>query len=133
MFSLNQVTLLVCDVAVNKEFFQRLGFKLIVDAPPHYARFELPGGNPPATFSLDLDPEADVHAKQKAQVFFELPSKLALDEYCARMEREQGFEFLEPPTDKDYLWREARLKTPEGHDVRFYFAGVNRLDPPWKV
>jgi len=32
-----------------------------------------------------------------------------------------------------YLWREARLRDPDGHDVRLYFAGENRLDPPWKV
>jgi hypothetical protein len=33
----------------------------------------------------------------------------------------------------DYLWREARLSDPDGHELRLYRAGRNRLDPPWKV
>ena len=32
-----------------------------------------------------------------------------------------------------YLWREARLRDPDGHDVRLYFAGENRLNPPWRM
>lgn len=133
--SLNQVTLVVRDVGVNKLFFQRIpGFNLIVDAPPHYARFELSGGNPPSTFSFDLDESAagQQQTKSSAQLFFELSSREELDEYCAHLES-VGFEFLERSTDREYLWREARLKTPENHDVRFYYAGGMRLNSPWRV
>ena len=32
-----------------------------------------------------------------------------------------------------YLWREARLREPDGHDVRLYQATENRLNPPWRM
>ena len=32
-----------------------------------------------------------------------------------------------------YLWREARLRDPDGHQIRLYDAGVNRLNPPWRI
>jgi len=28
---------------------------------------------------------------------------------------------------------EARLRDPDGHQVRLYDAGVNRLNPPWRI
>lgn len=42
---LNQVTLAVRDVRRSVGFYERLGFKRIVDAP-HYARFECRPGGP---------------------------------------------------------------------------------------
>ena len=47
--------------------------------------------------------------------------------------KDKGFVFEQDPTDMSYLWREARLKDPDGHDIRPYFAADNRLNPPWKV
>jgi catechol 2,3-dioxygenase-like lactoylglutathione lyase family enzyme len=38
--NLNQVTLPAVDVATAAAFYQRLGFRLIVDALPRYVRFE---------------------------------------------------------------------------------------------
>lgn len=32
-----------------------------------------------------------------------------------------------------YLWREARLRDRDGHELRLYFAGENRLNPPWRL
>jgi hypothetical protein len=33
-----------------------------------------------------------------------------------------------------YGWREARLRDPDGHDVRLYEDPKGyRLDPPWKI
>jgi len=32
-----------------------------------------------------------------------------------------------------HLWRGARVRDPDGHDIRLYFAEDNRLNPPWKV
>ena len=42
-------------------------------------------------------------------------------------------EAAQPPTDMSYLWREARLRDPDGHQIRLYDAGVNRLNPPWRI
>ena len=45
----------------------------------------------------------------------------------------QGIEFEHLPENKPYLWREALLKDPSGNRIKLYWAGENRLDPPWRV
>ena len=129
---LNQVTIIVEDFDLYKSFFTRLGLKLIVDAAPRYARFECPGNA--ATFSIEKTDDAAPLGLNQSQLFFELPSKQELDDYCKTLE-EKGFRFKEKQheRDKEYLWREAHLITPENHDIRLYFAGENRLNPPWRV
>ena len=94
-------------------------------APPRYARFVFPDGD--ETLSVEVTGESPAPAR--AQLFFECAD---LDRTVARLE-EEGVRFDQGPTDMPYLWREARLRDPDGHDVRLYFAGVNRLDPPWKL
>jgi len=42
-------------------------------------------------------------------------------------------EFIELPNEKSYLWREAILKDPSGNKIKLYWAGENRLNPPWRV
>jgi hypothetical protein len=32
-----------------------------------------------------------------------------------------------------WLWREARLRDPDGHRVCLYRAGQNRKNPPWRL
>ncbi len=46
---------------------------------------------------------------------------------------EKGIKFAETPTDKSWLWREAKLKDPDGNQLIIYYAGENRKDPPWKL
>jgi hypothetical protein len=41
--------------------------------------------------------------------------------------------FEELPKDKPWLWREARLKDPDGNQLVLYSAGVNRVNPPWRI
>jgi GNAT superfamily N-acetyltransferase len=55
-----------------------------------------------------------------------------LDEVCAGLAA-AGLAFEQPPTDMPYLWREAHLRDPDGHQVRLYRAGSNRLNPPWRL
>lgn len=45
----------------------------------------------------------------------------------------KGFVFHELPTDKQYLWREARLKDLDGNNLILYYAGKNRKFPPWRI
>ena len=45
----------------------------------------------------------------------------------------KGIIFEELPTDKPWLWREARLKDPDQNQLILYFAGTNRISPPWKI
>lgn len=122
--NLNQVTLPAIDVAASVAFYKMLGFELVVDAP-RYARFKSTQGE--STFSLQavtapLEPS-------KTVVYFEC---IALDrqvhDLCAR-----GVVFAQMPKDEPWLWREARLLDPSGNVICLYYAGENRLNPPWRV
>lgn len=121
--NLNQVTLPVSDMEKSTEFYRRMGFLQIVDEP-HYARFESKEGE--ATFSLSL--ELDQFSNGSA-IYFEHES---LDELVNEL-KEKGFEFDQEPTDMEYLWREAVLHDPSGNKIILYWAGNNRLNPPWRV
>jgi hypothetical protein len=41
--------------------------------------------------------------------------------------------FDTPPADQRWLWREARLRDPDGHELCLFHAGDNRLNPPWRL
>ena len=122
--NLNQVTLPALDIKASVAFYRGLGFELIVDAP-HYARFRSTQGD--ATFSLHLVPA--LAAPPPTIVYFECDD---LDGQVAAL-AQQGMTFLHGPCDQPWLWREARLADPSGNVICLYHAGVNRLDPPWRV
>lgn len=122
---LNHVTLIVTDFERSTAFYSALGLVPIVHEPPRYARFRCPDSD--ETLSIEVTGEPPAPAR--AQLFFECPN---LDQTVAAL-KHKGFAFEQDPTNMPYLWREARLKDPDGHDIRLYFAGKNRLDPPWKV
>lgn len=121
--NLNQVTLPVSNMEEATDFYRRMGFLQIVDTP-HYARFECPEGD--STFSLSLEPE---DFTSRAVIYFENSS---LDMLVANL-KEKGFSFDQEPTDMPYLWREAVLHDPSGNKIKLYWAGNNRLNPPWRV
>ena len=120
---LNQVTAPSRDVERSIGFYEVLGLKLIVRALPHYARFECEGGS---TFSVDLAPQA---AGGGPTIYLECDD---LDRRHADL-CERGVTFDQPPTDQSWLWREARLTDPDGNRLCLYFAGDNRLNPPWRL
>ena len=123
----NHVTLDVADLERSKAFYSALGLIQIVDSPPRYARFVLPQGD--ATLSVEVMGGRPGRPADRAQLFFECD---ALDETVAALKR-RGVVFEQEPTDMFYLWREARLRDPDGHELRLYFAGENRLNPPWRL
>ena len=120
---LNQVTLPVKDMDEAVQFYLNLGFTQIVDTP-HYARFSCPDGN--STFSLSLESEDFVNY---SVIYFEHEK---LDELCQTL-IDKGIRFEQPPTEQRYLWKEAILHDPSGNKIKLYWAGENRLNPPWKV
>lgn len=106
-------------------FYEKLGLKLIVKSLPHYARFECPNGD--STFSLH---QTDKLSKGEGiYVYFECEQ---LDETVIHLKK-CGIEFELEPTDQKWLWREARLKDVDGNQIILYYAGENRLNPPWKI
>jgi hydroxymethylpyrimidine/phosphomethylpyrimidine kinase len=122
---LNQVTVGATDYAASTEFYRTLGLRLIVESPPHYARFELPDGD--STFSLHLVDEPAAH--EFPLVYFETH---ALDAEVARL-KALGIAFEADPIDQRWGWREAYLRDPGGNRLCLYQAGQNRRYPPWRI
>ena len=123
--NLNQITVPSLDLKVSIPFYEKLGLKLIVKALPHYARFQSPKGN--ATFSLHQMNEFPAHSG--ISIYFECEN---LDEQVDQLIK-QGVQFDMLPKDQNWLWREARLRDPDGNQLILYFAGENRLNPPWRI
>jgi catechol 2,3-dioxygenase-like lactoylglutathione lyase family enzyme len=121
--NLNQVTLAVNNMDMSTKFYRDLGFTQIVDTP-HYARFECPEGD--ATFSLSLE---NLDVVCGTVIYFEHEK---LDDWVNDL-KAKGFHFDQEPTDESYLWREAILHDPSGNKIKLYWAGENRLNPPWRV
>jgi catechol 2,3-dioxygenase-like lactoylglutathione lyase family enzyme len=122
---LNQITVPSLDLSRAVPFYQILGLHLIVDALPHYARFVCPTGN--STFSIHKTEK--MPQEEGIYVYFECEN---LDGYVEEL-LARGVNFDELPNDKNWLWREARLKDPDGNQLILYYAGKNRLDPPWRI
>jgi len=121
---LDHVTIEVTDMGRSVLFYETLGLRRMV-ATPTYSRFICPDGD--ATFSLDLvdgplPPPSSV-------IYFEC------DDLDRRVEalKALGVRFELEPTDQPWLWREARLRDPDGHALCLFAAGENRLNPPWRL
>ena len=123
--NLNQITVPSLNLTKAISFYEALGLKLIVKSLPHYARFECPNGN--ATFSIH---QANQLPKGDGiYVYFECEN---LDEHVKNL-KAKGIIFEQEPTDQPWLWREARLKDLDGNQLILFYAGENRLNPPWRV
>lgn len=123
--NLNQVTVPSADLEVSIPFYEQLGLIIIVRALPHYARFQCPDGD--ATFSLQK--VAEIPVDSGIHVYFECER---LDEKVGELVQ-MGMHFDELPADKPWLWREARLRDPDGNRIILYHAGNNRKNPPWRI
>lgn len=122
---LNQITVPSLDLVVSMDFYQKLGLKLIVKSLPHYLRFLCPDGQ--TTFSIHQVkhlPQGD-----GVWIYFECDDlEKQVDEFM-----KVGITFEDQPTDQPWLWKEVRLKDPDGNQLILYHAGENRLNPPWRV
>lgn len=127
--NLNQVTIYTAKPIETAEFFTKLGLILIVDALPRYARFECPDGD--STLSVheaETRPVGSVPLNEIV-LYFECEN---LDGEVERL-KSLGLEFEEDPTDRDWLWRQAYLRDPNGNRICLFHAGKNRKNPPWRV
>lgn len=123
--NLNQVTVPSLDLRKAIDFYQILGLRLIVEALPHYARFECPEGE--STFSLHQ--VSDLPSGEGVILYFESER---LDAWVEELVQ-KGIAFEELPRDQSWLWREARLMDPDGNTLILYHAGENRKNPPWRI
>jgi hydroxymethylpyrimidine/phosphomethylpyrimidine kinase len=122
---LNQVTVTGTNYERSIDFYRRLGLHQIVDSPDTgYARFETAGG---ATLSVQIDPNEKI-----------IPTTaiyLECDDLDARVEQlaRSGVAFEHGPRNQPWMWREARLRDPDGNIIFFYKAGEHRRFPPWRM
>lgn len=124
---LHQVTIPAVDLDASVSFYRRLGLKLIVHAPPRYARLETPDGE---TLSLHTVAADDLPGPEgRAMIYFEVVDPDARYRELV----EEGLEFDSEPEDKRWLWREARLRDPAGNPLCLFHAGKARRFPPWRV
>ncbi len=121
---LNQITIPSLDLTKSVPFYKKLGLKLIVEALPHYARFECPIGS--STFSIHKTEE--LPKGEGIYVYFECEN---LNEQVEKL-KQQGIKFDLEPTDQPWLWREARLKDLDNNQLILFYGGENRLNPPWR-
>lgn len=121
---MNQYTVPVANFARSVAFYEALGLKLIVSAREEYARFEVPGDLSTLSLSLSQDP-----APASGLIYFEVDD---VDATIADL-RSRGIVIDEDPSDRTYLWREAKLRDPSGNRICIYHAGENRLFPPWRL
>ena len=123
--NLNQITVPALDVAEAITFYKTLGLKLIVESPPHDARVVCPDGH--STFSIHQTEQ--LAGGEGIYVYFECKN---LDEQVDKL-KQKGLIFDLEPTDQRWLWREARLKDPFNNQIILYYAGENRINPPWRI
>ena len=121
---LNQVTVTGTNYERSVEFYRKLGLRQIVANPPEYARFETAGG---ATFSVQIDPEEKIIAT--TAVYLECDDLDLRVEQLAR----SGLAFEHGPRNQPWMWREARLRDPDGNIIFLYKAGEARRFPPWRI
>ena len=122
---LNQITIPSLDIEKATEFYKNLGLILIVNALPHYVRFECPNGN--TTFSIHKVEK--LPKEHGTSIYFEDDN---LDELVKQLKR-KGIIFTSDPEDKMWLWREAHLNDLDGNHIILYKAGKNRKNPPWRI
>jgi catechol 2,3-dioxygenase-like lactoylglutathione lyase family enzyme len=123
--NLNQVTIFSEKPVQTVEFFEKLGLRLIVDSLPRYARLECPDGES----TLSVNTAENLPVTNNIVLYFEC------DDLDAKVNelKSAGLIFDEDPTDRDWLWRQAYLKDPNGNKICLFYAGENRKYPPWRI
>ena len=123
--NLNQVTIYSERPVETVEFFEKLGLRRIVDSLPRYARLECLDGES----TLSVHTADEVLVTNNIVLYFECND---LDDRVADL-KAKGLKFEEDPTDREWLWRQAYLKDPNGNKICLFRAGENRKNPPWRV
>jgi catechol 2,3-dioxygenase-like lactoylglutathione lyase family enzyme len=120
---LNQVTVAVTDLSRAVGYYRRLGLRQIM-AAGDYARFACPDGD--STLSLE---RVETVPTSATTVYFECDD---LDATVAGLEA-AGVQSEHLPVDQRRLWREARLRDPDGNRLCLFHAGESRHNPLWRL
>jgi catechol 2,3-dioxygenase-like lactoylglutathione lyase family enzyme len=120
----NHAMVYTADIGRAVQFYRDLlGFKVVDEYRPGYARLVSPGGRTTIALHLldramSMDP-----ANEGIRLYFEIKN---LDKFCAALVA-KGVVFDEMPNDKPWGWRHAYLRDPDGHELSLYWAGQKRL------
>ena len=106
------------------DFYRALGLRQIVDSP-HRLRAVRDRGR--RDLSVQIDPDEKIIAT--TAIYLECDD---LDERVERLAR-SGIAFEHGPRNQPWMWREARLRDPDGNIIFLYKAGESRRFPPWRM
>jgi catechol 2,3-dioxygenase-like lactoylglutathione lyase family enzyme len=121
----NHAMIYTRDVARAVGFYSGLlGFKVIDQMPPAYARLRSPRGT--STIALHLAGPDNPPDAPGTRLYFETPDVVAL---CRRL-ADQGVVFKQMPAKQPWGWTHAYLDDPDGHEISLYWAGAMRLAAP---
>ena len=123
--NLNQITIPSLDVTTATEFYKKLGLILIVDALPHYVRFECPEGD--STFSIHKVEK--LPTGKGTTIYFEVND---LSKTVSQL-KEKGITFKTEIAEQPWLWTDVNLEDPDGNHLIIFNAGEHRKNPPWRV
>ena len=127
LMKMNQMTISVLDMDASRGFYQKLGCEMVVEGA-EYSRMLAPDGVNTFSF-VKVEAIADTSV---CHLYFEFDSAAELDAKVMAFQA-QGFAEFTDPVDQRWLWRESHVKDPSGFMVILYYAGENRLFPPWGV
>ena len=119
----NHAMVYVRDLAPALRFYvDLLGFKVLEQFPPHYARIRSARGQ--TTIALHAcEPGRALPETDGVRLYFETRE---LDRVCKKLEA-AGVRFLQRPKIMPWGWKHAYLNDPDGHELSLYWAGAKRL------
>lgn len=111
------------EFAASRRFYvDLLGFKVIEEQPPYYARLCSARGD--GTLALHaLEPGKTLSGSDGVRLYFETKD---LDRVCRHLEQ-AGVRLSQPPKTMPWGWTHAYLNDPDGHEVSLYWAGAKRF------
>ena len=122
---LNQVTVTGTNYERSVEFYRRLGLKQIVDNPTPIMR----GSKPPAARPSRSRSTPKRRSSRRPRSI----SNATTSTSGSSSWRAAGSPFEHGPRNQPWMWREARLRDPDGNIIFLYKAGEARRFPPWRM
>ena len=122
---LNQVTVTGTNYERSVDFYRRLGLKQIVDSPEPAMR----GSRPPAARPSR---SRSTPTKRSSRPPPSISSATTSTSASSSL-RAAALPFEHGPRNQPWMWREARLRDPDGNIIFLYKAGEARRFPPWRI
>ena len=113
------------DLEQTIHFYEHIGLQLIVKTD-QYLRFY----NPIDFQTLSFELVSSV--TNQTTIYFEFETLDELESYVKKLNM-NGVSAVNQPILEPWLWFETSITDPNGNKIKLYYAGENRLNPPWKI